>query len=83
MNMKEQETFKRCRKCGRMIGIIQARAYRSIIVDAETQFVHEDPDGEIYIRIDGTKMRGKQADDYNDDRITCEAVWRPHHCDEV
>ena len=76
-----KDTFTRCRKCGRPIGVIQARAYRKIIVDAETQFVHEDPDGDIYIRIDGSKMRGKSANDYHDDRITCEGVWRPHHCE--
>lgn len=78
-----KDTFRRCRKCGRPIGIIAVRAYRSIIVDADTQFVHEDPDGEIYIRLDGSKMRGKPADNWDDDRITCEAVWRPHHCNEV
>lgn len=78
-----KDTFRLCRKCGRPIGIIQARAYRSIIVDAETQFVHEDPDGEIYIRLDGTKMRGKPAEDWDDDRKTSEAVWRPHHCEDV
>ena len=52
--MNGRDSFKRCKCCGQMIGIIKERAYRKIIVDAETQFVHEDPDGEIYIRIDGS-----------------------------
>ena len=77
------DTFRLCRKCGKPIGIIQARAYRTIIVDAETQCVHQDPDGEIYIRLDGSKMRGKPADDWNDDRKKCEAVWRQHRCEDV
>lgn len=76
-----KDTFRLCRKCGRPIGVIQARTYRKIIVDAETQFVHEDPEGEIFIRIDGSKMRGKLADDYHDDRVVCEAVWRQHRCE--
>lgn len=78
-----KDTFRLCRKCGRPIGVIKERAYKKIIVDADTQFVHEDPYGEVFIRIDGTKMRGTPADNYNDDSTTCEAVWRPHKCHEV
>lgn len=78
--MNGNDSFKRCKYCGKMIGVIRGRMGRKIIVDADTKFVHEDQLGEIYIRLDGTKMRGKEDMDWNDDRVTSEAVWQQHKC---
>ena len=78
-----KDTFRLCRKCGRPIGVIQARAYKKIIVDADTQFVHADPYGEVFIRIDGTKMRGRTDDRWSKGTVKPEFVWNPHRCHEV
>lgn len=75
-----KDTFRPCRKCGKPVGIINTRPYRSILVDAETVFVHPDPLGETFIRIDGSKMRGKPDTRWDDDGKEAEAVWRPHRC---
>lgn len=78
--MNGRDSFKRCKYCGKMIGIIQERPYRKIIVDANPVFVFPDPLGETFIRIDGSKMRGTPSTRYEDDRTEDEAVWRPHRC---
>ena len=78
--MNGKDSFKRCRKCGKMIGIIRERAYRKIIVDADPVDVFPDNLGETFIRYDGSKMRGTQATRYDDDRVVAEIVWRPHRC---
>lgn len=52
----------KCRKCGKMISIITWGVYRKIPVDWEAVEVVPDPDGEEYVRIDGSKIRGKIAE---------------------
>ena len=81
--MNGSDSFKRCRHCGKMIGIIRERPYRKIIVDADPVDVFPDKLGETFIRYDGSKMRGKPATRYDDDRMVAEIVWRPHRCHEV
>ena len=81
--MNGSDSFKRCRHCGKMIGIIKKWPFGKIIVDADTKFVFPEPDGEIYIRINGTKMRGTESTRWDDDRVEDEAVWKPHRCHEV
>ena len=81
--MNGKDSFKRCRKCGKMIGIIRERAYRKIIVDADPVTVFPDKLGDIFIRIDGSKMRGTTDTSYEDNRTESEIVWRPHRCHEV
>ncbi len=77
--MKKQETMKTCRKCGKLIGIIESGVYRKILVDAQAVEVIADPDGEMFVRIDGTKIRGKEADT-GAIQLKTEWVYRPHKC---
>ena len=67
--------FQTCRKCGRNIGVIEWGVYRKIVVDAEAVNVKADQFGEQYVRIDGSKMRGKEAPM---DAENTEMVYRPH-----
>ena len=74
-----KDNVKRCKWCGREIAIITWGVYRKTLVDAEAVKVKADPDGEEYIRIDGSKVRGVEVDfmdpggepAYRDHRITC------------
>ena len=81
--MNGSDSFKRCRHCGKMIGIIRERAYKKIIVDADPVTVFPDKLGDIFIRFDGSKMRGIPDTSYEDNRTEAEVVWRPHRCHEV
>ena len=77
-------TFKRCRKCGRQIAIIKERTYRNIIVEAEAVAVTPDPLGDIYIRIDGTKLRGLELPiGTAAGQQKTEYAYRPHNCNAV
>lgn len=69
------DTFKTCRICGKPIGIITQRIYRKIIVDAEAVSVVPDPKGEDFIRIDGSKIRGREAEPGT---LQTEYAYRPH-----
>ena len=60
--MNGNDSFKRCKYCRKMIGIIRTRPYRKIIVDADAHLIVPDPLGEIFIRIDGSKVRGRDAE---------------------
>lgn len=75
--MNGRDSFKRCRICGKRIGIITQGIYRKVVVDEEAVEVIADPDGDSFIRIDGSKVIGRLADRYDD---TKEAEWayRPH-----
>ena len=72
--MKNQ--IKPCRKCGRPVCIITWGVYRKTLVDAEAVSVYADPEGEEFLRIDGSKVKGYEA------RIDCEMqtepAYRPH-----
>ncbi len=52
----------RCRFCGQEIAIITWGVYRKVVVDAEPVWVLPDAEGEEYVRIDGSKMKGREAD---------------------
>lgn len=82
--MNGKDSFKRCRNCGEMIGIIRERAYRKIIVDAEAVMVMPDKLGDNFIRVDGTKIRGREADFEEKDAYGIpggpEYAYRPHRC---
>ncbi len=78
--MNGKDSFKRCRKCGKMIGIIRERAYRKIIVDAEAVNVIPDKLGDIFMRVDGSKMRGIEAPIDKQAGAITEYVYRPHRC---
>lgn len=56
--MKKDRGFEVCRKCGKPIAIITWGVYRKAVVDAEAVVVKADPDGDEYVRIDGSKIKG-------------------------
>lgn len=51
-----------CRKCGREIAVIEFGVYRKAVVDPEVVWVAADPLGEEFVRFDGSKVRGNEAD---------------------
>ena len=79
--------MQRCRKCGQMIGVIEWGIYRKALVDAEAIRVIADPEGEEFIRIDGSKVLAWEAEEdevnkyaeyaYRLHRKTCEAKRHP------
>ena len=60
--MNGKDSFKKCRICGKPIGVIEWGVYRKVTVDAEAVAVVPDPEGEDFIRIDGSKIRGREAE---------------------
>lgn len=70
-----------------MIGIIEWGIYRKALVDATAIRVIADPDGEEFIRIDGSKVLAREAAEdemssmaeyaYRLHRKTCEAKRHP------
>lgn len=78
--MKKGNGVQLCRKCGKPIGIISERVYRKIVVDADGVEVQPDPLGEEFIRIDGSKVRARVLDRYDDGTVEAEYVFRPHRC---
>lgn len=74
--MKNSGAIKRCKFCGKPIGIIEWGIYRKVVVDAEVVYVYADPGGEEFVRIDGSKVQGHEAG------IDCvfptEPAYRPH-----
>lgn len=64
-----------CRYCGRKIGIITNGLYRKTVVDAEAVMVKADPEGETFLRVDGTKVRAREAA-YEEEGA--EPAYRPH-----
>ena len=65
-----------CRFCGRPIGVITWGIYRKVVVDAEAVDAVPDENGEVFIRFDGSKMRGREVP--LDSEADHEAVYRPH-----
>ena len=51
----------KCRWCGKEIGVITWGVYRKVVVDAEAVNIVPDPEGEEFVRIDGSKVRGREA----------------------
>lgn len=52
---------KKCRFCGKEIAIITWGIYRKIVVDAVAVWIVPDEEGDEFVRIDGSKMRGRKA----------------------
>ena len=73
--------INKCRRCGKEVGIITWGIYRKVLVDMEVCMVVPDADGEIFVRIDGSKMRGKIAPmDLEHAKEPAEGVFRIHRC---
>lgn len=66
-----------CRKCGKPVSVITWGIYRKVLVDAEAVEIIADEYGEDFVRVDGSKVRGREADP---GLIQSEAEWayRPH-----
>ena len=75
--MNGRDSFKRCRVCGKRIGIITQGIYRKVVVDETPVEVIPDANGDSYIRIDGSKMIGREAET-GEIQLDTEWVYRPH-----
>lgn len=73
----KNKPMKICRKCGMMIDIIEAGLYRKILVDAVPYYVIADPEGETFLRIDGTKIQAKEMPF---EKEGTEPAYKPHRC---
>ena len=73
--MKNEPLYHYCRKCMRMVKIISWGVYRNILVDAKAVEVIADPEGEDFVRIDGSKVMAREADP---DETGTEWAYRPH-----
>ena len=83
--MKKQETVKTCRKCGKLIGIIECGIYRKIVVDAEAVLVMTDgAANEKFVDVTGRKIVGREADFEEQASYGVpggpEYAYRPHKC---
>lgn len=54
----EKSAIKKCKHCGQPVMVIEWGIYRKVLVDAESVNVRPDPDGQEYVRINGSKVRG-------------------------
>ena len=75
--MNGRESFKKCRVCGKRIGIITEGIYRKVVVDEEAVEIIADPEGQTFVRIDGSKVIGREAEPGLIDAGT-EWAYRPH-----
>lgn len=74
--MKDKETT--CRKCGRRIAVITWGVYRKVVVDPEYFMVVPDPESEEeFVRIDGSKIQGREQRNYLGDE-PAEPAYRMH-----
>ena len=71
-----KEEIRRCRFCGNQIGVITWGVYRKVVVDAAAVMVVADPDGEEFVRIDGSKVRGREVQ--YEEAVTAEPAYRIH-----
>ena len=70
---------KKCRCCGKGIASITYGIYRKCVVDAEAVVVRAGPDGEQFIRIDGTKIQAVELPFMPEDvEEGSEMAYRPH-----
>ena len=66
----------KCRFCGKRIAIITWGVHRKAVVDAEAVEVVPDPDGEDFVRIEGSKIKGREVS--MDSAYDYEMAYRPH-----
>ena len=57
-----RDAIQKCRFCGKPIAVITYGIYRKSVVDAEAVDVVPDPNGEDFVRIDGSKIRGREEE---------------------
>ena len=80
-----KDGISNCRKCGRPVCVITWGVYRKVLVDAEAVEIVTAAEGEEFVRIDGSKVRGKEIDPENAFAMTrgtsknwVEYAYRPH-----
>ena len=71
-----KDSFRLCRKCGKPVAVITWGVYRKILVDAGAVDVVPDEYGEEFVRIDGSKIRGREVP--MESAYDYEAAYRPH-----
>ena len=71
-----KEGTRVCKFCGREIGVITWGVYRKIVVDAEAVMVLAAEEGEEFVRIDGSKVRGREVE--YEEAVLAEPAYRPH-----
>jgi hypothetical protein len=72
----KDDRIRKCRKCGRPIAVISWGVYRTAIVDPEAVMVEANPEGEDFVRIDGSKVVGFEVDFISDRQA--EPAYRMH-----
>ena len=73
-------SMKVCRKCGQMIDIITCGVYRKTVVDAVPYYVIADPNGEQFIRFDGSIGSKMMAREVPFETEGTEPDYKPHRC---
>ena len=71
-----KDTVMKCKFCGKPIMVITYGVYRKAVVDAEAVMVEANPEGEDFVRIDGSKVKGFEVDFISDK--TAEPAYRMH-----
>ena len=73
---KAEDGYRTCRKCGKPIGVITWGIYRKSVVDLIPVMVTADPEGEDYVRIDGSKVKAREV--AFDSQAPAEPAYRMH-----
>ena len=71
-----KDGITKCRFCGKPIAIITWGIYRKAVVDASPVEVVPDEKGEDFVRIDGSKIKGREVS--MDSAYDYEMAYRPH-----
>ena len=71
-----KDNVKICRFCGKPVAVITWGVYRKAVVDAAAVMVQANPEGEDFIRIDGSKVKGFEVDFISDG--SAEPAYRMH-----
>lgn len=66
----------KCRWCGAPITFISRSCYERTAVDPEAVYVVPDENGLCFIRVDGSKIRGREVDAMSEEAK--EPAYRPH-----
>lgn len=56
-----KDAIRKCRFCGQDVAVITWGVYRKVVVDAAAEMVVADPEGEEFVRIDGSKVKARPA----------------------
>ena len=74
--MKKDDGIRTCRKCGKQISVIKWGIYHSAVVDPYPVTVRADPDGDDYVRFDGSKVKAVELP--YDSEESGEPAYRMH-----